>query len=171
MATQILIQEGLDYWEKVAKTLNQLANQQPDGKLPHNNQTLYNCIHKYDRTHWIKAIGVVKRLKQQAPQVFGKDHIRILNEVEFLIFQTYPNLTFEQNPLDYFYRKKTNNQKHQGFYLSKWGFKGLTMLREVWNNCNPEFTGNNGGSGIGPNSPAPQFNKLFDINKPKGDNK
>ena len=168
MATHTYIDEGLDYWQTVAETLNQLAQAQTNGKLPHNNQKLYAVVHDYDRTHWIKATGVAKRLYQQSPHLFDKEQKRILDEIEFLLFQDYPNLTFNQNPLDYFYRKKTSYLRHQGNYLSKWGFKGLTMFREVWNNCDPNFKGNNGGRGPNKNhrppaqSPAPQFNKLFD---------
>ena len=64
MATHTYIDEGLDYWQTVAETLNQLAQAQPNGKLPHNNQKLYAVVHDYDRTHWIKATGVAKRLYQ-----------------------------------------------------------------------------------------------------------
>ena len=172
MATHTIIDEGLDYWQHVAETLNKLANAQPDKKLPHNSNNLYKCIHDYDRTHWVKAVGVVKRLYRQAPHLFEKGHVHIMNEIDFLIFQKYSNLTFNQNPLDNFYRSKTNNQKYQGVYLSKWGFKGLTMFREVWNNCE---SGNNSGRGPNKNhrpptqSPSTQFNKLFNINKPKGE--
>ena len=175
MATHIYIDEGLDYWQSMAETANRLADAQPNKQLPHNNKELYATIHDADRTHWIKAIGVAKRLYQQTPSVFDKSHKMILDEVEFLIFQDYPNLEFNKNPLDFYYRYKTNQQKHQGKYLSKWGFHGLTMFREVWNNCNAGFTGNNGGKGPNRNhrpptqSPAPQFNKLFNVNQPKGE--
>jgi hypothetical protein len=141
MCTHTSIDTALDYWQRVAETLNRLASQNGDD-VPHNNKELFNLIHSSDRSDWQRVISLVQLLKHQHPEMFNVDHADTLVAINTILFTDYPALFDDENPMDYFHRNKVSDYLEQP--LSKWGFKGLVMLREVWNNCevgnNPQRT-------------------------------
>ena len=133
MATHIIIDKALDFWEELAQVV-QTKKDLNNGVVPHGDADIFDiCIHKRDRQAWMDLVNVARQLHSESPEMFNKDHVEVLNELTQILLTDYEELYDDELPLDYYKHKRV--PLHKGKKMSHWGFRGFVSLNEVWQNC------------------------------------
>lgn len=109
---------GLDRWQSVATTLNQII--EAEGAIDINNPAIWSGIlHKWDNQDWELALIAVGRLLEKHPQMF-KDYHKDA-------FITAANTLVKYNQV---HDRVLDKRIHK-----KIAWKMIMTMREVWNQC------------------------------------
>jgi len=120
-----LIKQGIDLWESLAVTLNNIIEEQ--GEITINDERIWDgFLHAWDNEDWIKALVAVDMLYEQHPEYFKSFHEDA--------FQTARKLIIGSGGTERILDRKRNK-------VHAW--KMIMTMRELWNAVNEVYLPNN----------------------------
>ena len=110
------LDQGLDRWEEVAITLNNIVKQQ--GEIAINNRDIWDgLLHRWENEDWEQALTAVATLMEQHPKIFKKYHRDAFQEAARTLVK---HMDSTDRVLDKKLYKKT-------------AWKMIMSMRELWN--------------------------------------
>lgn len=162
------------------------VNCKTHGPMPKAFKNKYRGLHGFKYSSQIrKLVMAVEKLRKNNPECFyqptvGPHHNEVMNDICFILCNMKHPFGIERNVLDADKRSKGYQGHYKEKSMKSWYWNFAQLLAEVWWGIEDPSIRLNPGKITKtktPNknhreptqSPTQQFHKLFDINKPKGE--